>query len=137
MTFVAAIFEDKEGNTTYLLTPAVAAAYPEVARPVELYRAIDRQGNQRLIPVPLPAENGQRNPWHDSLLQAVNHSKGAWVRVAANMSAGAYDVHVAQGNLAAPDWPDMTIPELVKIAFRGRIVDSEDHAVVRALQGRI
>lgn len=137
MTFPAAIFEDKDDGTFYLLTPSVAASYPDVARPVELYRAIDRQGNQRLIPVPLPASNGQRNPWHDSLLQAVNLSKGSWIRLAANKSAGSYDVYLAQGNLPAPDWPDSKMEDLVGLAFRGRIVDSEDHAIIRALQGRV
>jgi hypothetical protein len=135
MIFLAAIYEDKEASTTYLLTPNVASAFPDIARAVELYPAIDRQGNQRLIPVPLPGENGQRNPWHDSLLQGIHCSMGNWVRISANKSLGAYDVHVALANLPGPDWSGTKIESLVEIAFRGHIIDSVDHAVIRALQG--
>jgi hypothetical protein len=137
MVFQAAIYEDKADSTTYVLTPAVAAAFPDLARPVELYRAIDRAGNQRLIPVPLPGENGQRNPWHESLLQAVIQAKSKWVRVSANRSAGSYDVHVAQGDLQGPNWPSTALEELVDVAFRGRIISANDHAVIQSIQGHI
>lgn len=135
MVFRIFIYEDKDEGTTYALDPKVAAAFPDIARPVELYRAIDRHGNQRLIPVPLPGDTGQRNPWHESLLQAVLASKTKWVRVAANRSAGAYGVAVAKGDLAAPIWPDDTIEELVRIAFHGRQIKDLDHPVIKAIQG--
>ena len=53
----------------------VAQEMGGLVRPVQLRAAIDRQNNVFLIPVPLPGEDGSRNPWHESLAQAVEHAK--------------------------------------------------------------
>lgn len=137
MVLPVAIYEDKTNNTTYLISPAIASAFPDIPRRVELYRAIDRQGNQRLIPVPLPGPDGQRNPWHESLLQAIELSKSRWLRIIANVPLGAYEPCVAVGGLADPSWPDTSLAELIQVAFRGLIIDSEDHPVICALQGKV
>ena len=71
MTFSAMFLEQKESREHYLVVPNVAAEIGELVRPVKLHAAIDRQNNVFLIPVPLPGESGTRNPWHESLAQAV------------------------------------------------------------------
>jgi hypothetical protein len=38
--------------------------------------------------------------------------------------------------LSEPVWPDKPLTEIMAIAFRDRIVDSEDHPVVGRLRGR-
>ena len=53
----------------------------------------------------------------------------------ADMALGAYRIHLAEGDLPDPLWPAKTLPELLKLAFKGRIVDSIDHPVVRRLRG--
>ena len=58
-----------------------------------------------------------------------------WVRVSANQSLGAYEVLVAENCITEPEWPEHTLQELIRIAFKDRIVDSVDHAVVRRLRG--
>ena len=61
-----------------------------------------------------------------------------WVRMSANMSAGAYDVFEAAGSLNEPEWPDVGFKELMEIAFPlERRIDSLDHDVVKRLRGRI
>lgn len=135
--FLAFILENKEAGETYLLTQDVAAIVPESARPVRLYSAIDRRGNPMLIPLPLPGEDGRRNIWHDSLSQAIERAKHRWVRVIANMSAGANDVLESQAALGDPEWTEHTMNQLVEIAFRGKIVSSIDHPVIQELLGRI
>jgi hypothetical protein len=37
--------------------------------------------------------------------------------------------------LSDPVWPDKPLPEIMQIAFRDRVVDSENHPVVRRLRG--
>jgi hypothetical protein len=137
MTFDAMLLEQKESRETYVVVPEVAQELSELVRPVRLNTAIDRQNNPFLIPVPLPGEDGNRNPWHESLAQAVEHAKEKWLRIAANMALGAYDVFVAEGPLPDPEWPELTIDALIQVAFRDKIVTTLDHPVVQALLGRI
>ena len=137
MTFPAMILENKEARESYVVVPEVAQEISELVRPVMLHAAIDRQNNVSLIPVPLPGEDGTRNPWHESLAQAVEHAKLKWIRITANMHAGGYDVYEAEGELPEPEWPAHTIDALVQVAFRGKIIASLDHPVVQSLLGKI
>ena len=137
MTFPAMILENKESRESYVVVPEVAQEVSELVRPVMLHAAIDRQNNVSLIPVPLPGEDGTRNPWHESLAQAVEHAKLKWIRITANMHAGGYDVYEAEGELPEPEWPAHDIDALVQVAFRGKIITSLDHPVVQSLLGKI
>lgn len=131
------IYEDKISGITYVLTPEIAEIVHEAARRVELHRAVDRQGNQFLIPVTLPGEDGRRNLWSESLMQAIFCGEKAWVRIVANIAAGAYDVYQAKGALGEPEWSDHSMKELVEIAFRGKVISSENDTVIQQLQGAI
>jgi hypothetical protein len=137
MTFPAMILENKESRESYVVVPAVAQEISELVRPVMLHTAIDRQNNVSLIPVPMPGEDGTRNPWHESLAQAVEHAKLKWIRITANMHAGGYDVYEAEGELPEPEWPAYDIDALVQVAFRGKIITTLDHPVVQSLLGKI
>ena len=137
MTFPAMILENKEARESYVVVPEVAQEISELVRPIMLHAAIDRQNNVLLIPVPLPGEDGTRNPWHESLAQAVEHAKLKWIRITANMHAGGYDVYEAEGELPEPEWPAHDIDALIQVAFRGKIITSLDHPVVQSLLGKI
>jgi hypothetical protein len=137
MTFPAMILENKEARESYVVVPEVAQEISELVRPVMLHAAIDRQNNVSLIPVPLPGEDGTRNPWHESLAQAVEHAKLNWIRIAANMHVGGYDVYEAEAELPEPEWPEYDIDALVQVAFRGKIITDFDHPVVQSLLGKI
>jgi hypothetical protein len=137
MTFPGMILENKEARESYLVLPDIAQEISTLVRAVMLYAAIDRQNNVFLIPVPLPGEDGTRNPWHESLAQAVEHAKLKWIRIAANMHVGGYDVYEAEGELPEPEWPAHDIDELVQVAFRGKIITSLDHPIVQSLLGKI
>ena len=112
MTFAAMLLEQKEDRENYLVMPDVAQKISEVVRPVVLHAAIDRQSNVFLIPVLLPGESGLRNPWAESLAQAVEHAKLKWIRIAANMRAGCYDIYQAEGTLPEPEWTEHDIEAL-------------------------
>ena len=131
------VLENKVAGETYLVSTEVASVLGSLARPVELYAAIDRQNNPFLIPIPLPGPNGVRNPWHESLAQAVERAKVVWLRISANKDLGGYDIYEATAKLPDPIWPDITMDELLEIAFRGRIIQNVDHAIVQERLGNI
>ena len=137
MQFSAMILAPKGTQETYLVSQHVAEHLPELIKPVTIILIIDRQGNLRLVPVPYPGPDGQRNPWHQSLLEALTLAKTDWLRISANMQNGGYDVYQARATLPSPEWPEHAMDEIIKIAFRGRIINDLDHPVVQGLFGKV
>ena len=70
-----------------------------------------------------------------SALEAADLAQSKWLRVAANMSLGAYEVYEAVSKLPEPEWPSVTFTEILKIAFRERFITDLNHPVVRRLRG--
>ena len=132
-----AVLDLKTERETYLVTPEVATAIPGEVKPVMLTTCISRQGVVFLWPVPLPSEDGRELAWHVTAREAAARAETKWVRMVANMSAGAYDVYEAPGEIADPNWPDHTFQKLLEVAFgNGRLIDREDHPVLKQLLGQ-
>ena len=53
------------------------------------------------------------------------------------MSLGAYEIYVATGITAEPEFPDLPMKEILRIAFKGKYIDSIDHPVLRKLRGEV
>lgn len=132
-----AVIELKDDRETYLLTPAVAAVLPGECVPVTIYTAINRQGVVYMWPVRLPSLESKVNEWYRSLAAGAERAVARWVRVKANMSLGAYEITEAAATIPDPTWPEHPFEELLRIAFRDRIVNSLDHPVVKRLLGQV
>ena len=130
-----AIIELKEDREVYLVPPEMAVELPGEFVVVTLYLVINRQGVLSLWPVKLPSPDGRHNEWHRSAAEAAERAMHRWLKVAANMSLGAYEMFEATGELPEPKWPDMPFEEILKIAFRGHIIDSPDHPLIKRLRG--
>jgi hypothetical protein len=131
------VIELKQEQETYLVTPAL---WPELAgestfSPRLLITAVNRQGDLFLWPVRLPGKDGRNDRWSESAMEAVQLAQKSWVRVSANMSLGAYEVYEATAAVPEPKWPEETMADLLKIAFKGRLIESLDHAVLQQLRG--
>ena len=137
MTFNAMLLEQKDTRESYLVMPDVASQISELVKPVQLLLGIDRQGNVCLVPIPLPGDDGNRNPWHESLAQAMKLGQSTWIRISANMSGGAYDVFEAQADLPEPEWPEYDLDKYIEVAFRGKIIKDMEHPVVQSLLGKV
>ena len=131
----AATIEVKDDREVYLVTPAMAQALPGEFAAVTLLTAINRQGVLYLWPVKLPSPDGRQNEWHRSAAEAAERAMKKWVRVTANMSLGAYEIFEATGDIPEPVWPEFSFQELLKIGFRDRVVDRDDHPLVLRLKG--
>jgi len=133
----AAIIEVKEDREVYLVTPDIARQLPGEFNVATLYLAINRQGVVFLWPVKLPDPDGKHNEWHRSAAEGAERAMGRWIRVTANMSLGAYEFREATGDLPEPDWPAFSFEEILRIAFRDRIVDRTDHPLLQRLRGEL
>jgi hypothetical protein len=132
-----AIIELKDDRERYLLMPEVAAALPAEFVTEMLYTAINRQKVVFLWPVKLPPADDRRpNEWYRSAQIAAEHATTCWVRVTSNMGLGAYEILKATGKFPEPEWPDgYSFRDLLKVAFRDRIINSFDHSVLKRLRG--
>jgi hypothetical protein len=116
--------------------PSVARDIPGEYITVMMYACINRAGNVFLWPVRLPGTDGRQLDWHRSAAEAAEMATKSWVRIRANMNIGAYDVFEASSTIPEPEWPkDLTFEQMLRIAFKGRLVDSLSHPVLKRLRG--
>jgi hypothetical protein len=130
-----ALIELKEDRETFLLLPHIARELPGEFVMAIVFTAISRQGVLHLWPARLPTSDGKVNVWHSSAIEAAQLAMKRWVRVKANMGLGAYEIFEAASTIPDPEWPDLPLQELLRIAFKGRLVDRLDHAVIKRLRG--
>jgi len=131
-----AIIELKDDRETFLVLPSIARDIPGEYITVMMYACINRAAVVFLWPVRLPGTDGRQLEWHRSAAEAAEMAVKSWVRIKANMSLGAYDVFEASSTIPEPTWPsDLTFEQMLRIAFKGRLVDSLNHPVLKRLRG--
>jgi hypothetical protein len=131
------LFEDKDARETYFVAPCMHEMMQGEATIYKVFLVVTRQGQPILWPIRVDTD-GRTNRWTETARIAVEIGKTRWTRIVPDMAIGHYRIHEAKGqNLAEPRWPKETMPELFKIAFRGRIIDSADHPVIRKLLGLV
>ena len=128
---VIVLQDDRE---VYVVRPDLYAALNNEVVTVTLFTAINRQGVVFLWPVRLPSSDGKTNAWWTSARMAAEQAMAKWVRVSANQSLKAYEVLTAESCTHEPEWPEQSLQELIRIAFRDQLVDSIDHPVVKRLR---
>jgi hypothetical protein len=135
-----AVLELKEGDReTYLVAPNLwpGLSSDPTFSPRLLVTAINREGVLFLWPIRLPGADGKLDEWSRSAMDAADEAKRRWVRTTANMSLGAYDLAVASGQVAEPEWPKIGFQEIIKIAFRDKMISDWNHPVLRRLRGEV
>jgi hypothetical protein len=135
--FVGAMLIDGSDDGWHLVTRSVAQALLDDIVVVILHLGITQSGRVFITPVQMPGADGHRNPWHESRAKAVAVAETRWVRIIADKNFGGYRVRDANGRLAEPIWPKESFNDLLKLAFRGRVISTLDHPVVRKLQGAV
>ena len=133
----APIIELKDDRELFLLTPGVATMLSQgdfVMK--DLFLTISRQNVLFIWPVPVPADGQRANSWHTSAREAAVLAATEWVRLSANAALKAYDVAVSPPFVKIPDpeWPiDKTFNEILRIAFKDRVIETVDHPVIQRL----
>jgi hypothetical protein len=132
-----AVLEVKEDRETYLVEPALCEELPGEVISKMIFTAVNRQNVTFLWPVRLPGPDGKLDEWSRSAIEAAQMAMKGWVRMAANMNLGAYEVFQATADLPEPEWPEISLQMLLSIAFKDRFIQNLDHPVVRRLRGEI
>jgi hypothetical protein len=130
------LIELKDNRETFLVLPAVSQELSESEFFLAtLYLTINRQKVLSVWPVKVPATDGRSNEWHASAAAAAERAMHNWIRLAANMSLGAYEISEAIADYGQPEWPTLSFMEILKIAFKNRAIESSGHAVIQQLRG--
>jgi hypothetical protein len=131
------MIELKDEREEYIVAaPLVSELAGEFASKT-LFTAINRQGVCFLWSVRLPDPEGKQMEWWRSMREAAELAMKQWVRVKANMSLGAYEMFVAESALSEPVWPEVNYQDLIRLAFRDRLITSLDHPVIKRLRGQV
>jgi hypothetical protein len=126
----------KDDRECYVVRPEMAAQLVSEAVAKTIYTAITRQGVVFLWPVAIPATDAKTNEWWRSAREAAELAMTCWIRVKADMNLGAYQMYKAEGQIPDPEWPELPYQELLRIAFKDRLIDRVDHPVILRLRGR-
>jgi hypothetical protein len=121
----------------FLVVPALHDTISVELTSATLFTFVTSQGTLALWPITLPDVNGRRNSWLESAAKAAQIAQHAWVRVVANQAAMGYDCFEAQGKLTEPEWPTLSFKDLLKLAFKEKLIDTAAHLVLRRLRGEV
>jgi hypothetical protein len=132
----AALIISEEDNEAYLVTPQFFRQLePSFQSLFTLYLMVNRAKVLAFWPIKLPGPDGRINSWHLTAHGVAQTAMESWVRVTSNRSLRGYEAFEAETRLPEPEWPQLPLNELLKIAFKERIVTSEDHPVIKRLRG--
>lgn len=139
--FTTVLYEDRETQTReyYFVVPAmipILRAVTDVSV-VTLVQFYTKQKVLGIFPLKLATDSTSRNGWHDTAMAAAELAKAKWVRMQADMALSGYRIFAAEGQLGDPEWPDTPFNELLDVAFKDRVIATEDHPVLNKIFGRI
>lgn len=130
-----AVLELKDDRETYLVNPSIISEVSSEVVIKLLLTAINRQGVLFIWPIKLPTADGKLDNWSQAAIEASKLAMDKWVRVVPNMNAGFYEVYTANKEIPGPIWPETPFEQLIEIAFKGKIIDTLDHPVLKKLRG--
>ena len=127
----------KDDSEIYIVHPDFAPEIDENQLSKRTFYLVKtRQGFTLLWPVKLPNPNGRKNEWAVSAKLAAEQAMTKWTCVSSNMILGAYKFRFAKGITTEPEWPNLSLSEIFKIAFRGKdLISSHEHPVMKTLRG--
>ena len=97
--------------------------------------AVTRQGAPFLWGLRLPGTDGKVLPWVEVPLEAATAAEQRWTKLYWDQSQKRHRVKVSDHIEDEPVWPELTLPELLRLAFKDRVIAAPDHPVLRRLRG--
>jgi hypothetical protein len=131
---------DEDDGETYLVVGPMRELFGEDVKPTHLQLAMVHRSRTLFVwaSTSPSADAGRGRSWHESALTAKKLAEKGWLKVLSERGIGGYRIFPPAGVLPEPAWPtDKTFQDYLEIAFRDRIITSEDHPVVRKYRGEV
>jgi hypothetical protein len=119
-----------------MLSPEEMGAIGALIIPVVIRLVATREGVIHTWPVKIPSTE-RPNRWHQTAWNAAQRAERSWVRVAANMTLGEYEIYEACDDLGDARFPDEPFSATLTRAFEGHVIETIDHPALRALRGEL
>lgn len=124
------------GKDDYLVVPRVAKQLGDDVSRVYLLPTITRQGRLFLWKIKRQKSDDRRpNLWLQTATDAASLANNQWIRVASNQAKGQYDIVDTKARIPDPEWPEASYAEMLRVCFRGRVIEDGNHEVLRQLRG--
>jgi hypothetical protein len=133
----AALYEGKDKKEFYLVHPQMRDQLPGLWHNYSLYLTMTRQGVPMLWPIRMPDSDGKIHDAHYTARQGAYQGTQTWTRI--QWTGSHYDVFPwtnADLLIPEPEWPTVSMRELMKVAFSNYLIDTPEHLIVKRLQGR-
>ena len=128
----------KTENEWYLIDPDIL---PEIQlesqlRVMTLYVCVTMNSTPFVTCIPQPDKMGKINIWHESGHRTMEEAKQCWVRRQADKANGFYVITKAvNANLPDPEWPTITLSEIIDRAFDKYYIRDINDLVLQRLRG--
>ncbi len=129
------VWHDKDEGEYYFVAPAIREKMIAGTAIKMLVLAVNQIGSPFIWPVPVDDEFSRKNSWNESARTGFHHAKKEWTKLVSDRGMGRYRIFLAEGALPPPRFPDKPFPELLGIAFNNRVIDQEDHPIIKAMRG--
>lgn len=134
--FECAILKLEDDDRPYLVSPEIAQMIISDVKMVTLKLTMDRQGNVLLWPIPPRPIEGNDNIWNETQRDAAKLAENNWIRLTSNRDLGCYQATEARGEYPEPVWPELTMDEILTIAFGStHVIMDQEHPALQKLWG--
>jgi hypothetical protein len=124
-------------DEVYVVAAHIVALVPDEVTPMRFVATVTRQGVFMLWPVRLPGQDGRHDEWSRTAMESAAMARSGWIRMAANIHLGSYEVFQPVADFPEAEWPDMPWDAILKLAFKNSIIDNVDHPALRQLRGEV
>lgn len=103
----------------------------------QLFTACTRQGLVFLWGCRLPGPDGKSPDWVTIPLEAAKAAESRWTKLYWDQSQRRHRIKVSTHLNDEPQWPTQPLPELLRLAFKDRVITSLDHPILMRLRGEV
>jgi hypothetical protein len=138
LCFVNVPVHGQKKDTLHLIDEELAMRHLESSQIRRCRLALASKPHDNFFLCEVPSQNLD-NSWNQSALLACEQAKTMWVIAASRKAEGGenYKIKYARDHDSFPEpkWPTQTLGELILTAFKGRMIDTEDHPGMLRLLG--
>jgi hypothetical protein len=101
-----------------------------------IFTCITRRSSYFLWPQQVPGDPGTPGrSWHVSAFTCADAAKKGWVSMSGDKAGSSYVLSKPLGQIPDPEWADYSFQMLIRLGFRDRTINDDEHPVIKDLKG--
>ena len=127
------LFETEVDKSMFFVDATLRGQLKGVAHVYRIFLGITNVGTLFLLPVRVPDESGELNQWHASRRRMVSLAMKRWIQMRPVKASSGYRPYYPKQQIAEPEWPTISMDEIVANAVIGKRIQSLDHPALAAV----